>query len=95
MNKLVIKNLCKNLISDIVIFCKKTLDITLNSLNFAPNLVATVDDPVVVAVHEKKRGRPKLAKAALKFDKLQEIEKLKPIEVRRTSNRNSKKTMIE
>jgi len=29
--------------------------------------------------------------AALKLDKLQEIEKLKPVVVRRTSNRNSTK----
>jgi len=36
-----------------------------------------------------KRGRPTLAEAALKLDKLQEIEKLKPEVVRRI-----KKTMI-
>jgi hypothetical protein len=30
-------------------------------------------------VHEKRRGRPKLAEAALKLDKLQEIEKLTTI----------------
>jgi len=48
-------------------------------------------DPVVETVHEKRRGRPTLAEAALKLDKLQDIEKLKPVVVRRTSNRNSKK----
>jgi hypothetical protein len=48
-------------------------------------------DPVVEIVHEKRRGRPTLAEAALKLDKLPEIEKLKPAVVRRTSNRNSKK----
>ena len=52
--------------------------------------VATVDDSVVEIVHEKRRGRSTLAEAALKVDKLQEIEKLKPVVVRRTSNRNSK-----
>jgi hypothetical protein len=36
--------------------------------------IAKVVDPVVEIVHEKRRGRPKLAKAALKLDKLQEIE---------------------
>ncbi len=40
-------------------------------------VVDPVDDPVVEIVHEKRRGRPKLAEAALKLDKLQEIEKLK------------------
>jgi hypothetical protein len=34
-------------------------------------------DPVVEIVHEKRRGRPKLAEAALKLDKLR--EKLKPV----------------
>jgi hypothetical protein len=48
-------------------------------------------NPVVEIVHEKKRGRTTLAEAVLKLDKLQEIEKLKPVVVRRTSNRNSKK----
>jgi len=43
-------------------------------------------DPVVEMVHEKRRGRPTLAGAALKLDKLQEIEKLKSVVVRRTSN---------
>jgi hypothetical protein len=38
-----------------------------------------VVDPVVEIVHEKRRGRPTLAEAALKLDKLQEIEKLKPV----------------
>jgi hypothetical protein len=48
-------------------------------------------NPVVEIVHEKRRGRTTLAEAVLKLDKLQEIEKLKPVVVRRTSNRNSKK----
>ncbi len=43
-----------------------------------------VDDPVVEIVHEKRRGRPTLAEAS------KEIEKLKPVVVRKTSNRNSK-----
>jgi len=36
--------------------------------------IGKVVDPVVEIVHEKRRGGPKLAKAALKLDKLQEIE---------------------
>jgi hypothetical protein len=52
--------------------------------------VATVDDPVVEIVNEKKRCTPTLSEAALKCDKLQEEKKLKPVVVRRTSNRNSK-----
>ncbi len=35
--------------------------------------IATVDDPVVEVAHEKRRGRPTLAEAVLKLDKLQEI----------------------
>ena len=46
--------------------------------------VATVDDPVVEVVHKKRRGT--LAEAALKLDKPQKIEKLKPAVVRRNSN---------
>ena len=45
------------------------------SFNCAPNLVATVYDPGVKVVHEKRRGRSTLAEAALKLNKLQEIEK--------------------
>ena len=62
------------------------------SFNCAPNLVATVDDPGVEVVHEKRRGKLVFAKAALKLNNFQEIKKLKPVVVRRTSNRNSKKT---
>ena len=40
-----------------------------------PNLVATVYDPGVKVVHEKRRGRSTLAEAALKLNKLKEIEK--------------------
>ena len=42
-------------------------------------IVATVDDPVLEIIHEKRRGRPTLAVAASKLDKLQDIEKLKPV----------------
>jgi hypothetical protein len=65
--------------------------ITKAKLQAIVKLFDPVDDPVVEIVHEKRRGRPTLAEAALKLDKLQEIEKLKPVVVRRTSNRNSKK----
>jgi len=47
--------------------------------------IAKVVDHVVEIAHEKRRGRPTLAEPALKLDKLQEIEKLKPVVVRRTS----------
>jgi hypothetical protein len=53
--------------------------------------LAKLVDPVVEIVHEKRRVRPTLAEAALKLYKLQDIEKLKPVVVRRTSNRYSKK----
>ncbi len=71
----------------------KVVAITKTKLQAIAKVVDPVNeiDPVVEIVHEKRRGRPKLAEAALKLDKLQEIEKLKPVVVRRTSNRNSKK----
>ena len=69
----------------------KVVAITKAKLKAIAKVVDPVDDPVVEIVHEKRRGRPALAEAALKLDKLQEIEKLKPVVVRRTSNRNSKK----
>ena len=69
----------------------KVVAITKAKLQAIAKVVDPVDDPVVEIVHEKRRGRPTLAEAALKLDKLQEIEKLKPVVVRRTSNRNSKK----
>jgi hypothetical protein len=46
-----------------------------NCALIVPNLVATVYDPGVEVVHEKRRGRSTLAEAALKLNKLQEIEK--------------------
>jgi len=71
----------------------KVVAITKTKLQAIAKVVDPVNeiDPVVEIVHEKRRSRPKLAEAALKLDKLQEIEKLKPVVVRRTSNRNSKK----
>ncbi len=69
----------------------KVVAITKAKLKAIAKVVDPVDDPVVEIVHEKRRGRPALAEAALKLDKLQEIGKLKPVVVRRTSNRNSKK----
>jgi hypothetical protein len=71
----------------------KVVAITKAKLQAIAKVVDPVDeiDPVVEIVHEKRRGRPTLAEAALKLDKLQEIEKLKPVVVRRTSNINLKK----
>jgi len=81
-----------NVVNDDVnvnIVSAKVVAITKAKLQAIAKVVDPVDDPVVEIVHEKRRGRPKLA--ALKLDKLQEIEKLKPVVVRKTSNRNSKK----
>ena len=69
----------------------KVVAITKAKLQAIAKVVDPVDDPVVEIVHEKRRGRPTLAEAALKLDKLQEMEKLKPEVVRRNSNRTSKK----
>ena len=83
-----------NVVNDDVnvnIVSAKVVAITKAKLQAIAKVVDLVDDPVVEIVHEKRRGRPTLAEAALKLDKLQEIEKLKPVVVRRTSNRNSKK----
>ena len=83
-----------NVVNDDVnvnIVSAKVVAITKAKLQAIAKVVDPVDDPVVEIVHEKRRGRPTLAEAALKLDKLQEIEKLKPVVVRRTSNRNSKK----
>jgi hypothetical protein len=78
---------------DANIVSAKVVVFTKAELQAVAKVVDPVDeiDPVVEMVHEKRRGRPTLAEAALKIDKLQEIEKLKPVVVRRTSNRNSKK----
>jgi hypothetical protein len=62
----------------------KVVAITKAKLQAIAKVVDPVDDPVVEIVHEKRRDRPTLAEAALKLDKLQEIEKLKPVVVRRT-----------
>jgi hypothetical protein len=85
-----------NVVNDDVnvnIVSAKVVAITKAKLQSIAKVVDPVDEigPVVEIVHEKRRGRPTLAEAALKFDKLQEIEKLKQVVVRRTSNRNSKK----
>jgi len=85
-----------NVVNDDVnvnIVSSKVVAITKAKLQAIAKVVDPVDeiDPVVEIVHEKRRGRPTLAEAALKLDKLQEIEKLKPVVVRRTSNRKSKK----
>ena len=77
--------------ANVNIVSAKVVTITKAKLQAIAKVVDPVDDPVVEIVHEKRRGRPTLAEAALKLDKLQEIEKLKPVVVRRTSNRNSKK----
>jgi DNA-directed RNA polymerase specialized sigma24 family protein len=79
-----------NVVNDDVnvnIVSAKVVAITKAKLQAIAKVVDPVDeiDPVEEIVHET------LAKAALKLDKLQEIEKLKPVVVRRTSNRNSKK----
>jgi hypothetical protein len=78
---------------DANIVSAKVVVFTKAELQAVAKVVDPVDEiyPVVEIVHEKRRGRPTLAEAALKIDKLQEIEKLKPVVVRRTSNRNSKK----
>ena len=59
----------------------KFVAITKTKLQAIAKVVDPVDeiDPVEEIVHEKRRGRPTLAEAALKLDKLQEIEKLKPL----------------
>jgi len=86
-----------NVVNDDVnvnIVSAKVVAITKAKLQAIAKVVEPVDEigPVVEIVHEKRRGRPTLAEAALKLDKLQEeIEKLKPAVVRRTSNRNSEK----
>jgi hypothetical protein len=80
-----------NVVNDDVnvnIVSAKVVAITKAKLQAIAKVVDPVDDPVVEIVHEKRRGRPTLAEAALK---LEEMEKLKPVVVRRTSNRNSKK----
>ena len=77
--------------ANVNIVSAKVVAFTKAKLQAIAKVVDPVDDPVVEIVHEKRRGRPTLAEAALKLDKLQEIEKLKPVVVRRTSNRNSKK----
>jgi len=83
-----------NVVDDVVvnIVSAKVVAITKAKLQTIAKVVDPVDeiDPVVEIVHEKRRGRPTLAEAALMLDKLQEIEKLKPVVVRRTPNRNSK-----
>jgi len=63
----------------------KVVAITKAKLQEITKVVDPVDeiDPVVEIVHEKRRGRPTLDEAALKLDKLQEIEKLKPVAVRK------------
>jgi hypothetical protein len=78
--------------ANVNIVSAKVVAITKAKLKNIVKVVDPVDeiDPVVEIVHEKTRGRPTLAEAALKLDKLQEIEKLKPVVVRRTLNRNSK-----
>ena len=71
-------------IKEVNVVSAKVVAITKAKLQAIAKVVDPVDDPVVEIVHEKRRGRPTLAEAALKLDKLQEIEKLKPVIVRRT-----------
>ena len=66
---------------DANIVSAKVVVFTKAELQAVAKVVDPVDeiDPVVEIVHEKRRDRPTLAEAALKLDKLQEIEKLKPV----------------
>jgi hypothetical protein len=45
-----------------------------------------------VVVIANKKGRPTLAKAALKLDRLQQTQKILPIIAKRSSTRNKKTT---
>ncbi len=51
----------------------------------------TIDDHVVEVIANK-RGRPTLAKAALKLDKLQQTQKTLTIIAKRSATKNKKKT---
>ena len=51
----------------------------------------TIDDHVVEAIANK-RGRPTLAEAALKLDKLQQTQKTLPKIAKRSSTKNKKTT---
>ena len=72
----------------------KNVAITKAKLQTIAKLVANVaqaandDDTVVEVVTRKRKGRPTLAKSALKLDKLQQIEKNKPLVAKRESIRN-------
>ncbi len=52
----------------------------------------TVRQNPVVEVIANKRGRPTLAEAALKLDKLQQTQKTLPIIAKRSTTRNKKTT---
>ena len=51
----------------------------------------TIDEPVVEVIANK-RGRPTLAEAALKLDKLQQTQKTLPIIAKRSTTKNKKAT---